>query len=186
MINRFDKPHRVLPTYDIKKGLELFSMVAKLDTHELLQHSLVNSIPLDVMNDMDENLIHEVVSIDPRKATDLNKLSVIKFLVTNGCNPDKPNKYNITPLHIACKQQLEEVVKYLLEIGCNPNYKDNMGLTPFHYLLTGNIKTIGNTNDVMDFNPPPKNVDVDKQAKLVEIKQVGRLKESRLPAPLLG
>lgn len=171
MINRFDKPHRVLPTYDNKKGLELFSMVARLDTHELLQHSLVNSIPLDVVNDMDENLIHEVVSIDPRKATDLNKLSVIKFLVTNGCNPDKPNKYNITPLHIACKQQLEEVVGYLLEIGCNPNYKDNMGLTPFHYLLTGNIKTINNMNDVMDFVPPPKNVDVDHMKKLVAIKQ---------------
>jgi hypothetical protein len=171
MINRFDKPHRVLPTYDIKKGLELFSMVARLDTHELLQHSLVNSIPLDVVNDMDENLIHEVVSIDPRKATDLNKLSVIKFLVTNGCNPDKPNKYNITPLHIACKQQLEEVVEYLLNIGCNPNYKDNMGLTPFHYLLTGNIKTIDKTTDVMDFVPPPRGVgDVDKMKELKAIK----------------
>jgi len=171
-MNRFDKPHRVLPNYDTKKGIELFNIISRLDTHELLQYSLTNQVPLDVANDIDENLVHDVVNMSPKKATQHNKLSVIKFLVNNGVNPDKPNKFNQTPLHFACTQQLEHVIEYLLSIGCNANYPDNMGLTPFHYLLTGDIKTIENLHDIMDFVPPPKDVVVDKKKDLIEIKKL--------------
>ena len=133
-MNKFDKPYRILPSFDIKKGLELFNLASKLDTHELLQYSLVNQVPLDFINDDGECLIHEVINIDPRKASEHAKLNVIKFLVQNKVNPDKPNKHNQTPLHIACGLQLELIVNYLLSLDVNSNYQDNMGLTPFHYL----------------------------------------------------
>ncbi len=141
-MNKFDKPYRILPTYDTKKCIELFTLASKLDTHEMLQYSLMNMIPLDIVNENDECLIHEVISIDPRVASQHAKLNVIKFLVQNNVNPDKPNKHNKTPLHIACNLQLEHIVEYLLKLGVNPNYTDNMGLTPFHYILSGYIKTI--------------------------------------------
>lgn len=160
-MNKFDKPYRVLPTYDMKKAIELFNLASKLDTHELLQFSLINQIPLDVVNDNEECLIHEVISIDMRVATQHSKLNVIKFLVQNGVNPDKPNKYNKTPLHLACSMQLDLIVEYLLSIGVNPNFQDNTGYSAMHYHLTGHIKPLARDNEVIDFistiNPNKQN-----------------------------
>jgi hypothetical protein len=169
-MNRFDKPYRVLPTIDTKKMLELFTLAGNLDTHEMLQFSLMNKIPLDVEDDENNSLIHIVVSIDGRRASEHAKLNVIKFLFQNNVNPDKPNKYNKTPLHIACSMQLESIVSYLLEIGANPNYQDNMGNTPFHYLLTGYIKSMDLITEVVDFVPPPKKIAVDTTTTLLNIK----------------
>lgn len=171
-MNRFDKPYRQLPTYDIKKSLELFNLASKLDTHELLQFSLMNQLSLDVVNDNDECLLHEVISIDPRISTQHAKLNVIKFLIQNNVNPDKPNKFNKTPLHMACNLQLDLIVEYLLKIGANPNYADNNGMTPFHYLLTGHIKTIDRTTDIIDFVQPPKNKEVNNINNITEIKSL--------------
>lgn len=170
-MNKFDKPYRIAPAFDSKKNLEMFDLASKLDTHELLQYSLINQIPFDITDDDGNSLIHIVISVDPRKASPHSKLSVIKFLVNNGVNPDRPNKYNQTPLHLACQQQSTLIVKYLLDINVDANFKDNMGLTPFHYLLTGDITTIVNTGEIMNFVPEPRNVDVKKNDKMIEVKK---------------
>ena len=173
-MNKFDKPYRVLPTYDMKKAIELFNLASKLDTHELLQFSLINQIPLDVVNDNEECLIHEVISIDMKIATQHSKLNVIKFLVQNGVNPDKPNKYNKTPLHLACSMQLELIVEYLLSLGVNPNFQDNTGYSSMHYHLTGHIKPLARDNEVIDFistiNPNKQNTEVEND--IMEIKKL--------------
>ena len=135
-MNKFDKPFRILPTFDQKKSIELFNLVSKLDTHEILQFSLINQVPLDVINGLGDSLIHEVINIDSKKASEHAKLNVIKFLVLNNVNPDRPNQNNQTPLHHACSLQLSLIVNYLLELRVDVNYKDNLGNTPFHYLLT--------------------------------------------------
>ena len=171
-MNKFDKPYRMAPAFDTKKTFEMFNLALKLDTHELLQYSLINQVPFDISDEDGNSLIHIVITIDSRKATHLSKLSVIKFLVHQGVNPDKPNKYNQTPLHLACQCQSEVIVEYLLSIDVNTNFNDNMGLTPFHYLLTGDIKTIYNNTEIIDFIPPPKNVDVKKYNELLEIKRL--------------
>lgn len=170
-MNRFDKPYRIAPSFDLRKNIEMFDLASKLDTHEMLQHSLINQIPFDISDEEANTLIHIVINVDSRKASQYSKLSVIKFLVNNGANPDKPNKYNQTPLHLACHYQYDSIVEYLLEIDVNPNFKDNMGLTPFHYLLTGDIKTIENTGEILNFIPPAKKVDVGKNDKIIEIKK---------------
>ena len=171
-MNRFDKPFRTMPLYDTKKGMELFNLASKLDTHELLQYSLINQIPLDFADDNGNNLIHEVINIDYRSTSPHAKLNVIKFLVQHGVNPDKPNKYNQTPLHLACNLQLDIIVDYLLSLDVNPNYQDNMGLSPFHYLLTGDIKLQDGSVEPVDFIPPPTNKDVKKNTTILEIKSL--------------
>jgi hypothetical protein len=183
--DKFDKPFRILPTFDERKGLELFNMASKLDTHELLQYSLVNQIPLDYTNGEGECLIHEVINIDGRKASEHAKLNVIKFLVQNKVNPDKSNKNNQTPLHLACIQQLSIIVEYLLGLGVNPNFQDNMGNTPLHYLLTGLIKTIDVSNEVMDWVPPPKKQNLELVNKTVEIKKLLWDYINKLELPML-
>lgn len=170
-MNRFDKPYRIAPSFDTRKNIEMFDLASKLDTHELLQHSLINKIPFDVSDEEANTLIHIVINVDSRKASQHAKLGVIKFLVNNGANPDKPNKYNQTPLHLACHYQYDLIVEYLLSIDVNPNFQDNMGLTPFHYLLTGDIKSIENTGEIMNFIPPAKKQDVEKNEKLLDIKK---------------
>ena len=41
-MNKFDKPYRLLLTYDQKKVLELFNLVNDLDTNELLKYSEID------------------------------------------------------------------------------------------------------------------------------------------------
>jgi hypothetical protein len=171
-MNKFDKPFRILPIFDQKKSIELFNLVSKLDTHEILQFSLINQVPLDVINGIGDSLIHEVINIDSKKASEHAKLNVIKFLVLHNVNPDRPNQNNQTPFHYACSLQLPLIVEYLLGLKVDVNFKDNMGNTPFHYLLTGKIKTIYNTSNVMEFVPPPKKVDTKLRDDTIELKKV--------------
>lgn len=170
-MNRFDKPYRIAPSFDTRKNIEMFNLASRLDTHEMLQHSLINQISFDIADEEANTLIHIVINVDSRKASQHSKLGVIKFLVNNGANPDKPNKYNQTPLHLACHYQYDLIVEYLLSIDVNANFKDNMGLTPFHYLLTGDIKSIENTGEITNFVPPPKKLDVKKNETLIDIKK---------------
>jgi hypothetical protein len=66
-MNKFDKPFRILPTFDEKKIPELINLVSNLNIHELLQYSLVNQIPLDICEQEGENLIHTVIKINNNK-----------------------------------------------------------------------------------------------------------------------
>ena len=50
-MNRFDKPYRIAPSFDLRKNIEMFDLASKLDTHEMLQHSLVNQIPFDISDE---------------------------------------------------------------------------------------------------------------------------------------
>jgi len=172
-MNRFDKSYRVIATHNSSQIVELFNLVNKLDTTELLQYSFTNQIPFDVINDNGDSLIHEVIRMDKRKTNDPSKLNIIKFLVQNGVNPDGPNKMNQTPLHLACSLQSESLVKYLLDVNVNPNYTDNLGLYPFHYLFSGEIKKINNTLDVLDFIDPPTKDKTDffNKSDIIDIKQ---------------
>ena len=136
-MNKFDKPYRTQPIYDNKKIIDLFNRVSKLDTYELLQYSLINHISLDVLNDNGDSLIHEIITIDNKKATEKIKLDIIKFLIQNNVNPDLPNKNNKTPLHIACFYQYKKIIEYLLTFNVDTNFQDNYGYTPLHYLFLG-------------------------------------------------
>ena len=168
-MNKFDKPYIMQQVYDIKKGNKLFDIILKLNTHELMQYSLINQVPLDYINEDGECLIHHVININNKTTSQQTKLNVIKFLIQNNVNPDQPNKYNQTPLHLACSFQLEQIIEYLLSINVNPNYQDNLGQTPFHYLLTGNIKLV-ESKGIKDFIQPPEKQNVEKKEKLMDIK----------------
>jgi len=152
-INKFDKIYNPPVFIDNSKRLELFNIINTLNTSELLQYSFINKISLNQCNDNDDNLIHVVIRMENTKITELAKLNIIKILVQNSVYPDKPNKNNNTPLHLACELQYYYIVEYLLKIGVNPNFTDNNGNTAFHYLLTGNITLIDTDKSIKDFIP---------------------------------
>ncbi len=136
---KWDKPHR--PDYKLNqtKIAELFSQVENMDTFELKNFSAINKIPLSIIDEDGNNLIHKILKSDNPLKSEILRLNVIKFLVSNGANPDMPNSDNNTPLHIACEKQYCEIISYLLELGVDPNYQDNTNMTPLHYLLNGKI-----------------------------------------------
>ena len=157
---------------DNSKRLELFNIINSLNTHELLQYSLINKISLNQCNDNDDNLIHIVIRLNTPGITEQSKLNVIKFLVQNEVNPDKPNKNNNTPLHLACEMQYLKITDYLLKLGVNVNFRDNMENSAFHYLLTGDIKLQDKQNKISSFIPLNNDRDfkIDLNSDLTKLK----------------
>ena len=153
-MSKFDKPFRVHQIFDLKKANNLFNLINKLNTHELKIYSLCNQVPLHYINEDGECLIHKVVEMNDKIASQQTKLNVIKFLVLNNVNPDQPNKYNQTPLHLACLAQQDQIIEYLLDIKVNQNFQDNLGQTPFYYLLKGTCK-LYESNRINGFIQPP-------------------------------
>lgn len=166
-----NQPYRPNLTIPKEKIDTLFSLINQMDTQEIKQFSMVNNVPLNVSDTNGENLIHKAINIENILKKEFHRLNIIKFLIQNDVNPDKPNKENQTPLHLACKMQYADIVKYLIETGVNVNYQDNYGSTPFHYALQGQIKLLESDKEIKDFIPPQKNVDTKKKEKLLEIKK---------------
>ena len=80
-------------------------------------------------------------------------------MIQHGLSPNSPNKYNVTPLHIACKQQLVEVCKLLIEKGGSSviDHKDNSGMTPLHYAVSGVMRScLPEVDDVPTIMGPDK------------------------------
>jgi|UniRef100_A0A6C0IUJ8 hypothetical protein len=139
-INREFTNYRDIVQIDKNKIALLFMSVTDMDTNELRNIATMHQLPLGVVDELGDTLIHKVISNDTVEKNENNRLNIIKFLVSNNVNPDSPNKDNITPLHLACLKQYPTIIEYLLEIKVNPNFKDNLGNTPFHYYLNGQIK----------------------------------------------
>ena len=81
------------PEIDKTKITKLFDIVSQLNIYELKQYSLINQIYLNVTNSDGESLIHEVIKINNKEATQEAKLNMLIYLYNNNVNPDIPDKY---------------------------------------------------------------------------------------------
>ena len=170
-INRFDLPYKYINKFDSSKVSELFSLVNNMNSQELKQYSLINKIPLQVLDKNGNNLIHYILASNDKTKNETLRFNLVKFLVNEEVNPDSPNSDNVTGLHLACQKQYVSIIKFLLEQGCNPNYPDNNGMTPFHHLLIGNINLCPKDRTVKDFIPPPK-----RQKKTADLERLNQIK----------
>jgi len=62
-------------------------------------------------------------------------ISGIKTLLEKGANPNKTNKWGMTPLSVACHKKNLEVVELLLKHGAKLNIVDKQGKTPLMWLM---------------------------------------------------
>ena len=51
-INKYDKPYRILPIYDEGRIKEIFNLVDKLDTQQILNYSILNTEDLILKSQM--------------------------------------------------------------------------------------------------------------------------------------
>jgi len=170
-VDLFNQPYRPILTISKEKVDSLFSLMNLMDTQQIKQFSMVNNVPLNVDDINGENLIHKAINLENILKKEFHRLNIIKFLVQNGVNPDKPNKENQTPLHLACKFQYPEIVEYLISLDVNVNYQDNYGATPFHYALQGQLKLMEPDKSLKDFVPPQKKIDPKRKEDLLTIKK---------------
>jgi hypothetical protein len=171
-IDRDNEPYRPILAVSKEKTEELFSLINMMDTQQIKQFSMINSITLNVESSVTgDNLMHKVISLNNGLKKEFHRLNMIKFLYQNGVNPDKPNRENQTPLHLACKEQYFSIVEFLVSIGVDLNFKDNMGFTPFHYALMGKIELYNEPKEIKDFIEKPKKIDFEKKDELIKVKQ---------------
>lgn len=160
------------PNINKSKINSLFNSIINLDTNEIRNVASRNHVPINVSDDLNENLIHKVLQDDTKQKNEDNRLNVIKFLVENGTNPDQPNYENITPLHLASARQYKKIIEYLLSLDVNVDYPDNLGNTPFHYYLNGLVKNYVN-NHIFDLIPEDRTTEEINTSK--EIREIEKL-----------
>jgi len=137
MASRFEKPFVEPIKYDKVMVGQLFNYASTFDLEGLRRENIKNKIPLNVLNENRDNLIHVVLRTYDENVTEEKKLKMLEYLVSKGVHPDLSNNDGVTPLHIACENQLVKVVKFLMDCDVNTNMKDVYGKTPLHYLLSG-------------------------------------------------
>ena len=141
---KYDKPYINIQGIEQDKIDSLITLSNNMDSQNILYFSTTNKIPLFIVNDKyNNNLIHLCLLNNKPENTLLNH---IKFLLLYNVNPDQPNKYNKTPLHIACEYQYNSIVTLFVENKVNVNYQDNNGLSPLHYLFSGQLKIYKDTS----------------------------------------
>ena len=180
-MSKYDKIHRPKYNYDSRKLADLFSSINNMNSDELTRINLVHKIPLTVSDNDGNNLIHYVLKNNDSTKTEFHRLNIIKFLFNQNVNPDAPNSDNMTPLHLACMKQYNEIIKYLIdEISVNYNYQDNMGNTALHYLLAGIVKENKDDN-IKSLVPPQEKKDIDKEKLWLETRKDvwNNIKESK-------
>ena len=67
MALKFDKQYRVLNKIDSSLEIQLFNIINSMDTQELLNFSMINKIPLGIVSNNGNNLIHSVLNNDTKQ-----------------------------------------------------------------------------------------------------------------------
>ena len=104
-----------------------------------LQEEFNNSTSSFFVRDSnDECILHAII-----KSTNLtkeDKFDLCNYVLSRGVPVNAYDKFNVTPLHIASKMQLDKIVKLLLDKGANPSSVDNQNMNCLHYAVQSKLK----------------------------------------------
>ena len=136
-INRVSLPEKKVDEALVSK---LFLLVDEGNLSKIKDFIQQNSFLLNVRNEINgENLIHTVIKSG--NLTQEDKIYLVKFLLLKGVSAQAYDKFNVTPLHLAVKNQLKDVVEVLLKYGADPNSLDTNNRNALHYGVIGkNVK----------------------------------------------
>lgn len=113
----------------------IFVTIEEGNINKIRAELIANNSTLAIKTEDGESPLHILIKTSSISAD--NKLEIVKLMIKNSVQINSYDKYNITPLHLACKYQLSDIVTILLENGADPNAKDSQQMTPLHYLVQG-------------------------------------------------
>jgi ankyrin repeat protein len=103
---------------------------------ELKKFIMENGITTnDMLNEDGQSILHLILI--NANLSQRQKLEMVRFLRDNGTLISSFDKLNQTPLHIACKLQLNDIVTELINASHDINAVDSSYKTPLHYAIIG-------------------------------------------------
>lgn len=127
------KPFQPQPQYNIDVIRQFYGIVLNGDINEINQFILNNSININLPNEDSNSLLNVIIDNDIIDMTEKQKNELVEFFIQKGVAVNMPNKFNITPLHIAAKRHYSMIIQTLINAGANLNAIDNYGKSPLHY-----------------------------------------------------
>ena len=131
------KIHIPVITQDSNKRDVLFSSIREGNLSKIKTVSLTSNAIGNMRLEDGSTLLHELMNIDKKQLSEKNKCEIAKYLINQHVPVSLSDKYGVTPLHLACKNQESEMVELLINSGANVNVGDINMMTPFHYYLSG-------------------------------------------------
>lgn len=133
--------HVYKPSIESLNPGEIKGFISKIISGESIENIKMyqneTQLGFDIADKDGNTLIHHILEIPNKQLSESQKLKIIKEIYKTNII-FKPNKKNITPLHLSCKYQYEHITDFLLKKLKNPIYTnevDSIGKTPLHYLL---------------------------------------------------
>ena len=139
-------------------SIDFFSIVLSGDITKLDEFVTNNLININLLNSDGINALHIILKSD---LSEINKLNVIKYLISKKIYIENKNKLGETPLHIATKNNLKSIIIELINNNANIQSTDSLKITPLHYLARGLVIDCENSyiENIID-DPIPK---IDKK-----------------------
>lgn len=116
--------------------IRIFDIMMNGNINDIKNVISTSNTPLNIKNVDNKSLIHFTLENRFGMNED-DKLELIKYLLDHGAGLSF-DKYNVCPLHLACKYQYKKIVEFLLNFG-NVNVSDSNGMNALHYLVQGDI-----------------------------------------------
>ncbi len=152
---------------------KIFETVNFGDISEIKLAMSKTNTPLNIRNDDGKGLIHYVLENDNIDNED-DKLEVIKFLLEHGASLSY-DKYNVCPLHLACKKQYAKITKFLLK-SSDVNACDSNGMNALHYLVQGDVKQCTDDKKIGKIiEKDPKKGIIMKEMKEISVEILNKL-----------
>lgn len=131
----------IYKTDDMNLNNAMVSIISTANPSEILTYFQANVH--QSLKDKDGNTpIHLIINIDGNKLNQQQKIDIIKHLVVPPLlyGIDTPNGNQETPLHLAIKNQYEEIIKFLIINGADPIKINAKHQNAMHIAMIPNIQ----------------------------------------------
>ncbi len=161
-----------------KKNIEtLFSITGTFNINAIADFTANNNMSYNVTDNTGKSVLHYIIGIDDITKKEDIRLYLTKYFIENGASVDTPDINNVTPLHLACKNQYYKIVEYLIKNGAVTDYPNSELMTPLHYAVQGDISVCEKIRITDSIIPDP---DPEKMNKIEALKDVKKLISSIL------